>query len=163
MLIDALDRADRDRGGNLLRAVAPADLYEASLSIMMRLVFLFCAEERKLLPLGDELYDRNYAVSTLQAQLREAADHSGEEVLERRFDAWCRLLAAFRVVHGGADHDLLALPAYGGHLFDPDRFPFLEGRLAGTHWRDTPARPLPVDNRTVLHLLEALQFLQVKV
>ena len=30
---------------------------------MMRLVFLFCAEERELLLLGDDLYDKNYAVS----------------------------------------------------------------------------------------------------
>ena len=40
------------------------------------------------------LYDRNYAVSTLQAQLREQADLSGEEVLERRHDAWSRLVAS---------------------------------------------------------------------
>ena len=55
------------------------------------------------------------------------------------------------------------VPAYGGRLFDPDRFPFLEGRKPGTTWRDTDATPLPVNNRTVLHLLEALQLLQVKV
>ncbi|HYU76973.1 MAG TPA: DNA methyltransferase, partial [Ktedonobacteraceae bacterium] len=53
--------------------------------------------------------------------------------------------------------------AYGGHLFDPDRYPFLEGRTHGTSWRETPAEPLAINNRTVLHLLEALQFLQVKV
>ena len=49
-------------------------------------------------------------------------------MLERRYDAWCRLLAAFRAVYGGVQHDRLRLPAYGGSLFDPDRFPFLEGR-----------------------------------
>ena len=163
VLIDALDRADRDQQRGLLRSVTEAGLYEASLSVMMRLVFLFSAEEQDLLPLVDECYSRNYAVSTLQAQLRESADQLGEEVLERRFDAWCRLLAAFRAVHGGVEHDLLSLPPYGGHLFDPDRFPFLEGRPAGTHWQATQAYPLPVNNRTVLHLLEALQFLQVKV
>ncbi|KKL08956.1 hypothetical protein LCGC14_2570680, partial [marine sediment metagenome] len=52
---------------------------------------------------------------------------------------------------------------YGGSLFDPDRFPFLEGRDSGTTWKNTPADPLPIDNRTVLHLLAALQMLQVKV
>ena len=95
--------------------------------------------------------------------MREAADQHGEEVLERRYDAWCRLLATFRAVYGGVQHERLNLPAYGGNLFDPDRFPFLEGRKPGTTWRDTPADPLPVNNRTVLHLLEALQFLQIKV
>ena len=102
---------------------------------MMRLVFLFSAEERELLLLGDPLYDQNYAVSTLVAQLQETADQHGEEVLERRLDAWVRLLATFRAVYGGLQHERLTLPAYGGNLFNPDRFPFLEGRQAGTTWR----------------------------
>jgi len=110
--------------------------------VMMRQVFLLSAEERGLLLLGELLYDRYYAVSTLQAQLREQADQSGEDVLERRHDAWSRLLAIFRVVYGGIEHQDLHLPAYGGHLFDPDRYPFLEGRARGTSWRDTPAEPL---------------------
>ena len=53
--------------------------------------------------------------------------------------------------------------AYQGELFDPDRFPFLEGRTSETKWKETPCQPIPVDNRTVLHLLEALQVLQVKL
>jgi hypothetical protein len=161
VLIQAIDLADQDRGRKLLAGMSVEALYEAALKVMMRLVFLFSAEERGLLPLDDAFYNQNYAVSTLQAQLREAADQVGEEVLERRHDAWNRLLAAFRAVHGGIRHDRLTLPAYGGKLFDPDELPFLEGRLPGTSWRDTPAQPLPIDNRTVLHLLEALQFLQV--
>ena len=142
--------------------VPPARLYDAALTVMMRLVFLFCAEERGLLLLGDETYDANYAVSTLRALLREEADRVGVEVLERRQDAWARLLATFRAVHGGVEHEALRLPALGGSLFDPDRFPFLEGRAAGTSWLDTPASPLPIDNRTVLHLLEALQLLRTR-
>ena len=163
MLVQSLDRIDKDRNRKLLRNVSEADLYEAALTVMMRLVFLLSAEERGLLLLGELLYDRNYAVSTLQALLREQADLSGEEVLERRHDAWSRLLAIFRVVYGGVEHQDMRLPAYGGHLFDPDRYPFLEGRAPGTSWRETPAEPLAINNRTVLHLLEALQFLQVKV
>ena len=163
MLVQSLDRIDKDRNRRLLDNVSEADLYEAALTVMMRLVFLLSAEERGLLLLGELLYDRNYAVSTLQALLREQADLSGEEVLERRHDAWSRLLAIFRVVYGGVEHQDMRLPAYGGHLFDPDRYPFLEGRPPGTSWQDTPAESLAINNRTVLHLLEALQFLQVKV
>ena len=163
MLVQSLDRIDKDRNRKLLRTVSETDLYEAALTVMMRLVFLLSAEERGLLLLDELLYDRNYAVSTLQALLREQADLSGEEVLERRHDAWSRLLAIFRVVYGGVEHQDMRLPAYGGHLFDPDRYPFLEGRAPSTSWRETPAEPLAINNRTVLHLLEALQFLQVKV
>ncbi len=163
VLIQAIDLADQDRGRALLAGTTEQALYEAALKVMMRLVFLFSAEERGLLPLDDDFYSQNYAVSSLQAQLRHAADQVGEQVLERRHDAWSRLLATFRAVHGGIRHDRLTLPAYGGALFDPDALPFLEGRLSNTSWRTSAAQPLPIDNRTVLHLLEALQFLQVAV
>ena len=126
VLIQSLDQADQDHGRELLKDVRQEDLYEAALFVMMRLVILFCAEERGLLLLGDPLFDQHYAVSTLRAQLRETADQHGEEVLERRHDAWCRLLSTFRAVYGGVAHERMTLPAYGGNLFDPDRFAFLK-------------------------------------
>lgn len=156
VLIQALDKADQDRGRELLRGVKEAELYEAALTVMMRLVFLLSAEERGLLLLGDERYEANYALSTLRMQLRAESD----EILERRWDAWSRLLAVFRAVYGGIEHENLRLPALGGSLFDPDRFPFLEGRAKGSDWRIDVAKPLPIDNRTVLLLLEAIQQFQ---
>lgn len=164
VLIHSLDRADQDFGRELLADVSPEQLYESALTVMMRLVFLFCAEERELIPSKPfPVYDQNYSVSIISKQLRELADQHGEELLERRYDAWPRLLAAFRAVYGGLQHDDAYIPAYGGSLFNPDRFPFLEGRKGGTSWNDAEANPLPVNNRTVLHLLEALQLLQVRV
>src|SRR6266700_1135877 len=163
VLVQSLDRIDKDRQRTLLGDLQETELYEAALTVMMRLVFLLSAEERGMLLLGELLYDQYYAISTLQAQLRKQADQYGEEVLERRHDAWSRLLAVFRVVYGGVQHQDLRLPAYGGLLFDPDRYAFLEGRTSGTSWRTHAAEPLSINNRTVLHLLEALQFLQVKV
>jgi hypothetical protein len=153
VLIQSLDRADQDRNRDLLHDINPKELYEAGLTVMMRLVFLLAAEERGLLLLGDPRYDAFYALSSLRMQLR--ADT--EEILERRRSAWSRLLALFRGVYGGIDHPLLRLPAMGGSLFDPDRYPFLEGRKKGTNWRSDPAEPLPIDDRTVLLLLEAIQ------
>jgi hypothetical protein len=153
VLVQALDRADQDRNRELLRDVDPRELYEAGLTVMMRLVFLLAAEERALLLLGDPRYDSFYAISSLRMQLR--AD--SEEILERRRSAWSRLLALFRGVYGGIDHPTLRLPALGGSLFDPDRYPFLEGRKKGTSWRSDAAEPLPIDDRTVLLLLEAIQ------
>ncbi len=161
VLVQALDRADADTGRRLLADISPSRIYEAALTVMMRLVFLFFAEENRLLPLDDRRYAENYAASTLYAQLQAAADQVGVEVLERRHDAWCRLLATFRAIHGGIGHGDLRLPAYGGSLFDPDRFPFLEGRVSGTTWREIPATPLPIDNRTVLLLLRSLQLLDL--
>ncbi|WP_193582553.1 Eco57I restriction-modification methylase domain-containing protein [Laribacter hongkongensis] len=156
VLIQALDKADQDRDRELLRGISEPALYEAALTVMMRLVFLLSAEERGLLLMGDGKYEAHYAISTLRSQLMIEEP----EILEKRKDAWSRLLATFRAVFGGIDHENLRLPALGGSLFDPDRFPFLEGRSAGTTWRTDPAKPLPIDNRTVLLLLEAIQQLQ---
>ncbi|MBO9497588.1 hypothetical protein J7438_26390, partial [Thalassotalea sp. G20_0] len=123
VLVQALDKADLERNRQLLRDVQPTELYEAGLTVMMRLVFLLCAEERELLLLGDERFEAHYAVSTLRMQLRAES----EEILERRWDGWSRLLAIFRAVYGGVEHEGMQMPALGGSLFDPDRFPFLEG------------------------------------
>lgn len=157
VLIQAFDCADTDRNQTLLANVKPAELYEAGLTIMMRIVFLLSAEERGLLLLGDERYETNYAITTLRRQLRETSD---EELLEKRWDAWARLLALFRSIFGGVDHQTMRLPALGGSLFDPDRFPFLEGRAKGTCWKETEADPLRIDNKTVLLLLDAVQLFQ---
>lgn len=161
ILVSRLDRLDQDNGRDLLRHVEEKRVYESALTIMMRLVFLMCAEERGLFPMDEPIYAQHYAVTTLRDALDDVATKHGEEILERRHDAWVRLLALFRLIYGGSNDDRLRIVAYGGGLFDPDRFSFLEGRLPGTTWRDTSAHPLPVDNRTVLHLLKALQVLQI--
>lgn len=184
-LLTSLTRAEESRETKLLADVDAKTLYDAALTVMLRLVFILCAEERGMLLLGkSDLYDESYALSTLRAQLEEADDALGGDILERRCDAWARLLALFRMIHGGCAFDArekndfasdvsldvqekreiknrtVRLVAHGGSLFDPDAYPFLEGRAAGTKWRETPADPLPVDNKSVLLLLRALQVLE---
>ena len=78
VLLEGLDRADRDSGRTLLRDVAPETLYEASLTVMMRLVFILSAEERGLLLLGEPAYDDAYAVSTLRGRLQSERDKFGD-------------------------------------------------------------------------------------
>ena len=60
MLVQAFDRIDAESDRKLLAGVKEKDLYDSALTIMMRLVFLFSAEERGLLLLGEP-----QAVSTL--------------------------------------------------------------------------------------------------
>ena len=160
VLIQSIDRINHDHNGQLLEGVEPEELYEAGLTFMMRLVFLLCAEERGLLLLGDQAYEANYALSTLRAKLREEASLHGDEVLSYRKNAWSRLLAIFRAVYAGVEHENMRMPALGGSLFDPDRFPFLEGRGKGSSWQEEQAKPLPIDNRTVLLFLDAIQLYQ---
>ena len=152
VLMEGFDRADIDSGRTLLAGVSPATLYESALTVMMRLVFLLCAEERGLMLLGEKTYDDVYAVSTLRKKLEEESDKFGPQVLERRYDAWARLLGVFRFVYHGVSHQGLRFPAMGGSLFDPEKYPFLEGNPP----------PLPIDNRTVLLILESLQVLKHK-
>ncbi len=141
-LIRSIDMIDAESGGALTKDIDEKILYQSTLTVMMRLVFLFCAEERGLLLLGDPLYDQHYAVSTLRDQLRQAADRLGEEVLERRFDAWGRLVAIFRAVHGGVEHDRMILPAYGGDLSTLTGFLFLREGLPDHHGKT----PIPTQS-----------------
>lgn len=150
VLVQSLDKADSSRKERFLDGITTGQLYEASLTVMMRLVFILCAEGRRLLPFGEAFYDENYAISTLRTSLQEEADVIGEEVLENRFDAWLRFLALCRLIYQGCEHEDMRMPALGGSLFDPNRYPFLDGGVNGQH-------TLPVDNRTVLYLLDALQ------
>ena len=161
-LVKGIDDIDRARNRQLLRGLPERDLYEAAVTVMMRLVFVFYAEENRLLPLDDAFYQQHYALSPLRDQLEADREKLTDDVLLRRHAAWCRLLATFRAVHGGVEHEAMRLPAYGGNLFDPDRFPFLEGRKPTSRWRDDDADPLEIDDLTVLHLLQSLQSIEVR-
>ncbi|MBA8792841.1 hypothetical protein FHX74_000435 [Friedmanniella endophytica] len=152
MLVRRFDALDRNSGGQLLRDVNNDDLYAGIVTVMMRIVFLLFAEERRLLPSDDDAYDRGYSVGRLVEQLRQRASLNGEQTLEHRTGAWHRLLALTRALHSGVHHQDLRLPAYGGALFDPDRYPWLE--VQGS---TTP----PVDDLTVLRMLEAVQFVRI--
>jgi hypothetical protein len=158
LLITTLDQLDRESNGTLLADVSDDDFYAGVVTMMMRVVFLLFAEERRLLPSDDDLYVTAYSVGHLVEQL-ERQDSLGA-VLGQRTSAWHRLLAVTRAVHSGVQHEDLRLPAYGGGLFDPDRYPWLEGRPG----KDTPAgaaRPPAVDDRTVLRMLRAVQYVVI--
>lgn len=156
LLVGALSRADRRHGGDLLPRDGH-DVYDAAVTVMMRLVFCLYAEERGLLPAGGP----TYAVGGLLDRLDGLARSFGPEILEHATTGWQHLLAAFRAIHGGVTHENLRIPAYGGGLFDPERYPFLEGRAEGPARDEVPSRPPPVDDRTVLGLLRALQELEI--
>ena len=107
----------------------PHHLYEGLLTVLMRLVFVLYAEDRSLLPSSADgelraLYEQNYSVRGLLDQL-DADAALYPDTMDDRIGGWGRLLALFRLIHGGKG-DWIA--ARGGKLFDPDVFLFLEGR-----------------------------------
>lgn len=130
------------------------DTYEAAVTVMMRTVFLLFAEERGLLPSG-ELFEQGYGVSgELDRLVAESA--SGEEALEATALAWHRLLATSRALFSGASFENMRMPAYGGSLFDPNRFPFLMAT------DEHGALAVRVSDRVMLHVLRSLQIANVK-
>ncbi|MER8037830.1 Eco57I restriction-modification methylase domain-containing protein [Streptomyces hydrogenans] len=156
LLVDAIGRADAramEKGTPGLRAegVAARDVYRGAVAVMMRIVFLFYAEERGLLPSDNPVYAQSYSARFLRDELKQRADADGEDSLEHTTSAWHRLIALFHAVHGGVDHPQLRLPAYDGSIFDPRTYPWLESR--------SPL--LPIDDRTVLHMLQSVQEVHV--
>ncbi|MFZ5786789.1 MAG: Eco57I restriction-modification methylase domain-containing protein [Acidobacteriota bacterium] len=124
-LIWAWDEADRASKGALLAGMSEDEIYEMGLVVMMRLVFMLYSEERRLLPHGEVLYDQGYGLTYLWHRLSQQK-REAEGLLDVTTDAWGRFLATCRLIHGGCTHEDLVLPAYGGDLFDPTRFPALE-------------------------------------
>ena len=157
-LLRGVQAADDASKGALLRgplAERPDDIYHALLTVILRLVFLLYAEERDLLPEG-ETFARHYSLAGLYERLREdAALHP--DTMNQRYGAWAQLLVLFRLFHDGADADGLRLPRRHGALFDPDRFPFLEGRgSAGARQIHERIEPPLVPDGTLYRALDKL-------
>ncbi|MEQ4303887.1 DNA methyltransferase [Plantactinospora sp. B6F1] len=149
LLVGAFGRSDvrdRERGGRGLQDVDAHDVYRGAVSVMMRIVFLLFAEERKLLPADNELYATAYSAGQLCAELEQRVIEGTEEDLEHSSAAWHRLLALFHAVYRGIDHPRLTLHGHDGSLFDPETHAWL---------------PLNIDDRTVLHMLRAVQYVEI--
>ena len=76
--------------------------------------------------------------------------------MNQRYGAWAQLLVLFRLFHDGAEADGLHLPRRHGALFDPDRFPFLEGRGAGARQIHERIEPPLVPDGTIYRALDKL-------
>ncbi len=176
-LLRGFEAADARAGGDWLRPVMeqpdaeggePRDvLFDALLTVLLRLVFLLYAEDAGLLPTEHPLYQKHYSLYALFARL-EAEHTQHPDAMSRRYSAWPGLLALFRVVYLGASHGDMRLPAREGHLFDPHRFPFLEGFEAdavsvplrgGAADARASATVPTVDDETIYTVLRSLIFL----
>lgn len=102
------------------------EVYGGLLSTLLRLVFVLYAEDRGLVS-ADPVYVEHYSVGGLFAKLRDDAALY-PDTMDQRFGAWPRLLTLFRLLHDGAAHGGLSIPARHGRLFSPNAYPFLEGR-----------------------------------
>jgi hypothetical protein len=143
---DAAERIAREAGGTVLGDLPRSEagqkqLYGGLITVLLRLVFLLYAEDEALMP-ADSLYGQHYSVSALADRLRqERFEHQG--AMADRRGAWASLLSLFRLVYDGGGADPAYLPARHGELFDPDAYPFLEGREPDSSYTDAILTNLP--------------------
>lgn len=160
-LLRGFQAANEATKGELLREALQKDpnhIYGGLLASLMRMVFVLYAEDRALLPL-DSVFVKNYSVAGLFERLRE--DNARfPDTIDQRYGAWAQLLTLFRLIFDGASHGTMQLPARNGKLFDPDAYPFLEGRPLGS-WRDPEAilKPPRVSDGVIYRVLENLLLL----
>ena len=155
----ATDALRRDGRAPIARLAAgpreggdPQRLYAGLVTVLMRLVFVLYAEDRDLMP-ADAHYEDSYGLRGLFKKLRDDAARHGDDLMDQRYGAWARLLALFRLIHSGGGRDGFRFTARKGRLFDPDRFPFLEGRASA----DEPPGALPLlSDGTIWRVLERL-------
>jgi hypothetical protein len=160
-LLRGFQAADDQRHGELLRDVLkedPNQVYAGLLRVLLRLVFILYAEDRSLLS-NDEVYQKFYSVIGLFERLREDAGRH-TDTMDHRFGAWAQLLTLFRLIYDGGRHGGLKLLPRKGYLFDPDRYPFLEGRPPGSR-RQPGERTEPprVSDGVVFRVLQNLLIL----
>jgi len=98
------------------------EVRESALVLLYRLLFLFYAEDRHLLPTRDPRY-APYSARRIRERVRDEVDAS--KVFSTRLDnIWRELKGAFLLIDEG--DDAVGMPAYNGGLFDRSRAPLLE-------------------------------------
>ena len=157
-LLRGFGAADASRGAvQTLARAAPDRLYSGLISALMRLVLLLCTEDRGMMP-DHPVYQQHYSLGGLFARLR-ADIAAWPDTMDQRFGAWAQMLSLFRLVYGGGRHGNLSFVARKGRLFDPQRFPFLEGR-EGMGEETTGETEIPrVPDDTVWKVLRNLMML----
>jgi hypothetical protein len=94
------------------------DVFEQSLTIVYRLLFLLFAEARGLVPLWHPVYRESYSIDAL----REAA------LKREAVGLWDAMRASSRLAHAGCSAGSLKVTAFNGRLFSPARTPLAERR-----------------------------------
>ena len=92
-------------------------LFDESLTVVYRVLFLMFAESRSLVPNWHPIYRESYTVESL----RERAERPGKVP-----GLWEALQAIARLAHKGCRAGSLIVPPFNGRLFSPARSPIAE-------------------------------------
>lgn len=157
ILVHELDRVDAEVRGKYLLEYSDAEVFESSVAFIMRLLFTLYAEENGLLPHGNVTYDRAYGVLHLLTELEETRRLAPEK-LKHSYAAYARLLASARLLHDGSIDPDIRIAAHGGQLFDPNRYPLLEGRTKNGEWPTEAHEPPKVRDSVIGDILRSLKY-----
>jgi hypothetical protein len=98
------------------------ELRRAALTFLYRLLFIFYAEDRNLLPAGEPRYD-DYSLRKIRDELERRLD--GRDALSERAGHYYNHLQDLFAAVGEGD-PAIGLPPYDGGLFEPAGQPLLE-------------------------------------
>lgn len=155
-LLRGFQAANDQTQGELLRPILARDpdiVYRGLLTTLLRMVFILYAEDRGLLS-NDPVYLNYYSITGLYERLR-IDDGQYPDTMDQRFGAWAQLLTLFHLIYSGGSHGALRIPAREGYLFDPERYPFLEGR----HTSNDPIQIPRVPDGVIFRVLSKLMLL----
>lgn len=118
-LANALAQADEN--ANINQTEYLDELREATLVLLYRLLFIFYAEDRNLLPVKDIRYD-DYALRTIREDIAKRRD-ANDALSSSASKYWQHLSDLFRIIAKG--DAAIGMPAYNGGLFEETRSPIL--------------------------------------
>jgi type I restriction-modification system DNA methylase subunit len=105
---------------------------------LYRLLFIFYAEARGLLPLDNEIYRHTYSLNSLKNEIKEKMDVK-ESISPILSVYWDRLKTLFDLVNKGSQSfgipkEDMYVPPYNGGLFDSAKHPLLEKYKVADKW-----------------------------
>jgi hypothetical protein len=105
------------------------EIYDNSLIVLYRLLFILYGDSRELLPLRQSAsYRQYYSLDAIKHQVAEDLG-AGHVLLSDSDILWPRLKGLFRIIDRGSTP--LSVATFNGGLFDPDRHLFIEYNTVG--------------------------------
>jgi len=100
------------------------NFYKQVLRVIYRVLFLFYAEQRKLMPTHSALYAQEYSLSSLRDKIESKLSIDSQHT-----DIWEGLKVTFKMVYEGVPE--LGITAFNGQLFSSDNIDLLNNSICG--------------------------------
>jgi len=110
-VIEALELVLNGFGAKARRLAPPERLFEQSLTVLYRVLFLLFAEARGLVPMWHPVYRDRYTIESIVTTLLAGRPYRG---------AWLAIRAISLMAHAGCDAGELRATAFNGRLFSPE-------------------------------------------